>query len=161
MVTSSMEIGLAQAPLLIVQRKTFGPTPKPVTPLVGDEAVVIDPLPLINVHVPVLGAVGVLPASDVLVAGVQSDWSGPAFAVTAFTSKTVMLTWSDVGAPHGPLLMVHRRTTVPMPRPVTDVVGLAGFVIVPVPLMSDHVPVLGAEGVFPASVAVAALLQML
>lgn len=161
MVTSSVEIGLAQAPLLIVQRNTFGPTPKPVTPLVGEDGVVIEPLPLIKVHAPVLGAVGVLPASEVLVVGVQSDWSGPAFAVTAFTSNTVMVIWSDVGAPQGPLLMVHRRTTVPMPRPVTDVVGLAGFVIVPVPLMSDQVPVLGAVGVFPARMAVDALLQML
>ena len=161
MVTSSLEIGLAQAPLLIVQRKTFGPTPNPVTPLVGDDAVVIDPLPLMSVHVPVLGAVGVLPASEVLVVGVQSDWSGPALAVTAFTSNTVMVTWSDVGAPQGPLLIVQRRTTVPIPRPVTEVVGLVGFVIAPAPLMRDHTPVLGAVGVFAANTAVAALLQML
>lgn len=50
-----------QEPLLMVQINTFGPLPKPVTPLVGLEGVVILPAPLSNVHKPV-PTVGVFPA---------------------------------------------------------------------------------------------------
>ena len=68
---------------------------------------------------------------------------------------------SDVGAPHGPLLMVQRNVTVPMPRPVTVVVGLLGVVIVPVPFTTFQTPVLGDAGVLPASVAIGELLHTL
>jgi len=58
-VTSSKEA--VQGALLTVQRKTFAPMPRPVKPDVGDEGVVIVPLPLTSVQVPV-PAVAVLPA---------------------------------------------------------------------------------------------------
>ena len=51
----------------IVHRKTFAPTPSPVTPEVGLVGVVIVPAPLTNVHVPV-PTVAVLPASVAVVA---------------------------------------------------------------------------------------------
>ncbi len=54
----------------IVHSKTFGPTPNPVTPDVGEVGVVIVPAPLTNVHNPV-PTVGVLPANAAVVA--QTD----------------------------------------------------------------------------------------
>ena len=71
MVTSSVLIGFAQAPLLIVQRNTLTPTPNAVTALVGDAGVVIVPAPLTNIHEPVLSAVGMLPPNVVLLVGVH------------------------------------------------------------------------------------------
>lgn len=159
--TSSVLMGLAHAPLLIVQRKTFVPTVRPVIPLVGDPGVLIVPLPLTRLHTPVLGGVGLLPASEVIVVGVHNCWSGPAFAVAAFALYTVIVMLSVVGGPHGPLLMVQRKVTTPIPKPVTVVVGDPGVVMVAVPLTTDHVPVLGAVGVFPASVATGELLHAL
>lgn len=54
----------------MVHSKTFGPTPNPVTPEVGDAGVVIVPAPLTKVHNPV-PTVGVFPANDAVVA--QTD----------------------------------------------------------------------------------------
>jgi hypothetical protein len=54
-----------------------------------------------------------------------------------------------------PLLTVHLNTFAPIPKPVTDDVGLVALVIVPVPLTSVHVPV-PTVGVFPDKVAVPA-----
>ena len=159
--TSSVLIGFAHAPLLIVQRKMFVPIPSPVTPLVGDPGVLIVPLPLTRLQMPVLGGVGLFPASEVMVVGVHNCWSGPAFAVAAFALYTVMVTLSVVGGPQGPLLIVHCNVTVPMPRPVTVVVGEDGMVMVAVPLSTAHVPVLGVVGTLPASVAVGELLHTL
>jgi hypothetical protein len=90
-VTSFVLIGLAHGPLVIVQRNTFAPTPSAVTVVVGEEAVVIVPLPLINVHVPVEGAVGALPASVALFVGKHLLWSGPAFAIAAPALNTVIV----------------------------------------------------------------------
>lgn len=50
-----------QGGLEIVHSNTFGPTPNPVTPDVGDPGVVIVPVPLTSVQVPV-PVVGVFPA---------------------------------------------------------------------------------------------------
>ena len=66
--TSSCES--AQRPFNNVQRKVFGPTPKPVTPEVGLVGVVIVPVPLTRVQVPP-PVVGVLPAKVAVV--VQTD----------------------------------------------------------------------------------------
>ena len=54
-----------------------------------------------------------------------------------------MVTWSLVGAPHGPLSTVHWNTFAPMPRPVIVLVGEALLVIVPCPLTRVQVPVAG------------------
>ena len=82
-------------------------------------------------------------------------------AATAFASNTVMVIWSVLGAPHGPLLMDHCSMTVPGPRPVTPVLGDPGVVIVAVPLTTDQLPVVGASGVFAASVAMPGTLHTL
>ena len=89
--TSSWLTG-AQGPLLTVHRNTFTPTPRLLMAVVGEEGFWMLPWPLTRVHVPVPGAVIVLPAMVVLVVGVHSSWSGPAFAVGTFWSKTWMVT---------------------------------------------------------------------
>ena len=48
--------------------------------------------------------------------------------------------------------MVQQNVFAPAPKPVTPLVGLAGLVIVPIPLANDHSPVPDV-GVFPPSVA--------
>ena len=77
----------------------------------GEPGSAMVPVPLTRVHVPVAGKVGAFPARVVLVLGVHSCWSGPAFAVACAGSKTNRLTWSDVGAPQGPLSIVHCKVT--------------------------------------------------
>ena len=67
-VTWSLVRPFAQGPLLSVHWNTFAPTPKPVTPLFGDAAAEIFPLPLTNVQLPVAGEIGVFPASAAVVA---------------------------------------------------------------------------------------------
>src|SRR6266567_8861803 len=76
MVTSEVES--VQVPLWIVQRKTFAPNPRPVTPDVGLLGVVIVPVPLTSVHVPV-PTVGLLPARVAVLVS-QKAWSAPALA---------------------------------------------------------------------------------
>ena len=71
MVTSSEVIGFAQGPLLIVQRSTLVPWPRLFTAVKGFAALAKVALPLTTVHWPVAGKVGALPASVVLMVGVQ------------------------------------------------------------------------------------------
>jgi len=59
---------------------------------------------------------------------------------------------SEDGA-QGEFEIVHSKTFAPAPKFVIPDVGEDGFVIVPEPLMSVHVPV-PFVGVFPAKVAV-------
>jgi len=59
-------------PLLMVQRKIFSPTANPVTPLVGEVGLVIDPEPETKVHTPVAGNVGVFPPKVADVVGKQN-----------------------------------------------------------------------------------------
>ena len=75
-----------QGALLIVQRNTFAPTARFVTPLVGDPGVVTVAPPLITVHAPV-PTVAVLPARVAVVA--HTPWSVPAAAVVG-TPATVI-----------------------------------------------------------------------
>ena len=79
--TSSVVVGFAQAPLSTVQRKILSPTARPVICVVGLFGDTIVPDPLINVQVPVAGAITALPTRFVEVVGVQSSWSGPALAM--------------------------------------------------------------------------------
>lgn len=67
-VTTSDDDGHGE--LSIVQRNTLAPNPSPVTPDVGEEGVVIVPLPLTNVQVPV-PTVGTFPAKVVLLVEIQ------------------------------------------------------------------------------------------
>jgi hypothetical protein len=137
-----------QEPLLMVHWKTFAPTPNPVTPDVGEEGVVIVPVPETRVHKPV-PVVGVFPASVAVVP--QTVWFGPAFEVVG-AATPVMVTVEEEGG-QGALLMVHWKTLAPTPNPVTPEVGEVGVVIVPDPETNVQAPV-PVVGVFPARVAV-------
>ena len=141
-VTSSTDEG--QVPFAIVQRKTFAPTLKPVTPELGEFGDVTVPVPETSVHVPVPIA-GVFPAS--VAEDAQIVWSGPAAAVVGSGSR-VMITSSNEGG-HVPFEIVQRKMFAPMPRFMMFVVGNDGAVIVPVPEISVHVPV-PIDGAFPA-----------
>ena len=68
-------------------------------------------------------------------------------------SKTDILTRSCViPFGQGPLLTVQRNSLIPIGRPVICVVGLFGFVMVPPPDTSVHVPTAGAITLLPAMV---------
>ena len=87
-VTSSEDVG--HVPFDVVHVNTFAPTPNPVTPDVGEEGVVIVPVPDVNVQVPVPTA-GVLPAK-VAVPGVSHTvWSVPAFAAVGAASNVIVI----------------------------------------------------------------------
>ena len=66
----TLSVDEAQGRFATVQRNTFAPTAKPVTPEFGADGVVIVPVPLTKVQVPV-PAVGVLAAKVVLLAVIQ------------------------------------------------------------------------------------------
>jgi hypothetical protein len=144
----TVEVEGVHGGLLIVQVNTFGPTPNPVTPEVGEEGVVMVPVPLVSVHAPV-PAVGVFPASVAVVP--QTLCAGPAFDVVGV--ETPVIVTVEVEGVHGGLLIVQVNTFGPTPNPVKPEVGEDGVVMVPVPLVSVQVPV-PTVGVFPASVAV-------
>ena len=74
----------------------------------------------------------------------------PALAVVG-VPLTVIVT-SAVEAVQGELLIVHRNTLTPVPRPVTFVVADVEFVIVPLPLTKLQLPV-PVVGLLPVSVA--------
>jgi hypothetical protein len=146
MITSSVEG--AHVPFEIVHRNVFVPGLNPVTPDVGEEGVVTVPVPEIVIQIPV-PVTGVFPASVAVV--VQTDWSVPAAAVVGKFSRSIIM--SSVEGGHVPLEIVHRKVLVPTLKPVTPDVGEAGVVTVPVPEITDHIPV-PKTGVFAARVAV-------
>ena len=84
--TSSVDI--AQTPFVMVHLNVFAPTPKPVSPDVGVDGVVIVPVPVIKVHAPV-PINGVFPARDVL--SRQIVWSEPALAVVGTASSEIRI----------------------------------------------------------------------
>ena len=124
----------------------MAPIPNPVTELVGDDGLVIVPLPLNNVQEPVPD-VGVLPFNVVVFA--HNTWSVPALAVVG-DDKTVMTTVSIDGE-QGGLEIVHSKIFCPQPKPETAVVGLEALLNVQLPLTFDHAPV-PTVGVLAASV---------
>ena len=144
----TVEVDEAQGAFEIVHMNTFAPTPKPVTPDVGDDEVVIVPAPLTSVHVPV-PVTGALPANVAEL--LQSDWFGPALDVVG--AATPVMVTVEVDGEQGGLTMLHMNTFAPTPNPVTPDVGEEGVVIVPAPLTNVHVPV-PVVGAFPANVAV-------
>ena len=145
-ITSSVDI--AQTPFVIVQRKVFAPTPKPVIPEVGDDGVVIVPVPVINVHAPV-PIIGEFPAKVAVVE--QTVWSGPALDVVGTASLLIITSSVDIA--HTPFVIVQRNVFAPTPKPVMPEVGDVGVVIVPVPVINVQAPV-PIAGIFPARVAV-------
>ena len=100
MVTVLVDAG--QGALLMVHIKTFAPTPKPVTPDVGEEGLVIVPVPLTKVQRPVPIVAG-FPANVAVVPHIV--WLDPA-AATVGAATPVMVTVEDE-AVQGALEMVH------------------------------------------------------
>ena len=142
----TVEVEGEQGGFEIVHSKTFGPTPSPVKPDIGDVGVVIVPVPLTSVHNPVPTA-GMFPANVAVVE--QTVCAGPAIEVVAppvFINVIV-----SVLEGQGELSMVHINTFAPPPTPVIVVVGDPEDVIVPAPLIRVHVPVPTA-GALPAIV---------
>ena len=137
----------------MVQRITVvPPTVTPVTVVVAKLISVMEPGPLILVHVPVPG-VAALPARVNVVVLSQWFWSDPAAAAGALfnviSSKLL----------HSPFTMVQRSTRVdPTGTPVTVEVSEFADVMVPVPVTMVHVPVPGAAAL-PARVNVVELSQ--
>ena len=113
-------IAPAQGPLFIVQRNLFCPKERPETTALGVFTLENEPVPLITLHVPIAGAIGLFAARVVLLFGRHTVWSAPAFAAGEEGLKTVITT-SSVNVPQGPLLMVQRNRFTPMLRPVTVV----------------------------------------
>ncbi len=138
----------------MVQRNVaLAPIVNPVTPDVGEEAVVIVAAPLTTLQVPVPD-VGALPAR-VAVVTLQIFWSGPAEAVVPGAATSI--TTSSVELAHTPLAMVQRNVTAaPTVKPVNPEVAEVGVVMVAAPLTTDHTP-LPVVGVLPAKVAVVTL----
>ena len=153
MLTSSCVVGGVQGPLLIVQRKVFTPTERPLTVVLRWVALAKVPVPLTTVHRPVAGKVTALPARVALVVGWHSCWSGPALAAGCALLNTKTVTWSLVGGSQAPFTMVQRKVLAPMPNPLTAVVGLFAFANVPEPVTTVHVPTAGVTATFAARVA--------
>ena len=115
-------------PFEIVHWKTLFPEESPVTAEFGSFALAMFPLPEINVQAPLptTGAFAVNVA-EVL----QMLWSSPARAVVGF-SLTVMDTSSET-SPQVPPETVHRKTLVPIDKPVTEVAASFSSANMPVP----------------------------
>ncbi len=73
MLTRSLLPLVSQGPLSMVHMNTFSPTARLVTRVFGSLGSAMSPCPLIRVHVPKAGTMGVLPCRLVLVCGVQSS----------------------------------------------------------------------------------------
>jgi hypothetical protein len=145
--TSSL---LVQLPFVIVQRRAVVcPAVTPVTVVVGEDASVIAPAPLVIVHTPV-------PTRTVLPARVKVEvahcvWSVPAAATV--TAASLVRDTSSLLV-QLPFVIVQRRIVVcPAVTPVTVVVGEDGVVIAPAPLCIVHIPV-PTRAVLPARVKV-------
>jgi hypothetical protein len=103
-------VDAVQGELLMVQRNTYVVPAVPINVLVGLDGSVMDPPdPLTMLHEPV-PAVGVLPASVVLVTPHMADpvWSVPAFATVGLWVKLIVT--SSLEAVQGELVMVQRKT---------------------------------------------------
>lgn len=149
----SVVMPLAQGPLFTVHWNMFCPTPRPVMDVFGLLGLTMVPVPLTKVQVPTAGTMMELPAMVVVPLVVHKEMSGPAFAFGLPALKTRMRTRSFVSPfGHGPLLTDHRNSLIPTGKPVMVVVGLFGFVMVPPPLTSVHVPTAGAMTLLAAMV---------
>src|SRR6267143_4232438 len=108
-----VSLDAGQVALVIVQTRLFAPTDKPVTPEVGELAVVTVALPPMTVHAPVPTA-GVFPASVAVVA--QTSWSGPAFDVVGAASLVMMTVSLEAG--QVALEIVQTKLLAPTDKPV-------------------------------------------
>ena len=107
----------------------------PVTVAFGSLELVKFPVPEINDHVPdpTVGVFAVK-VEEVL----QMLWSSPARADVGFSS-TVMVTSSET-SPQVPPETVHRKTLVPIDKPVNEVVASFSSAKMPVPDTRLQVP---------------------
>lgn len=122
----------------MVHAKTFAPNPKPIIDVVGESEFVIVPLPDTIVQAPT-PTIALLAAIVVVLEEIQSVCVDPAFAKVG-VSFTIIATVEDEDA-QGEFEMVHAKTFVPNPKPVTPVFGKDGFIIVPLPETNVHIPV--------------------
>lgn len=141
MITSSVLEG--QAPFEMVHKNIFCPPAKFAVYVPGSLIFVNSPLPERILHVPI-------PVKGVLAFNVTEFklvvMSSPAFAIVGMSS-TQISTSSIEGGQVAPVI-VQRKIFEPILKPVTEVTGEVGLVIVPLPLMSVHNPV-PTIGVFP------------
>ena len=142
-----MSYDIGQAPLVMVHKKVFTPTPRPVIPEFGSPGVVTEPVPERTDHVPI-PTIGVFPFN--IEADEQIAVSFPASDGVA--NVLIVTTMVSVDGAHVPLEIVHTKVFTPTLTPVIVVVGKVGFVIVPTPetIVHKHVPTIG---VFPFNVA--------
>ena len=128
---------------------TFVPRPKPLTVVVAELELVNTAVPDTTLHVPV-PVVGVLAASVVLLVVIHNVCDGPALAklVAGSTWMVIVLEVDE----HVPTEVIfHCNTFIPKPRFVIVEFGDNELVIVPLPLITLHVPI-PVVGVLAASV---------
>lgn len=126
---------LIQTPFTVCQRNVFGPRPRPVTAVLYEFALPIEAGLERTAQVPGL-EVGEIAESIVEPVVIQTVWFGPALAIGGIAS-----TWIDIVLElplTQALLIDHRRTFSPTPRPVTILLGVVGATIVPVPTSIDQ-----------------------
>lgn len=149
----TLDIEGAQEPLLIVHSNTFVPVPKFVIVVVADEADVIVPVPETSVHIPV-PTTGTLPITVAVFAVIQIVWLGLAVAVVGAWSTCMLMV--DVLEPQAPFAIVHCKIFKPDANAVTLLVSSVGVVTVPLPAITDHVPI-PTRAVLPARTVVGEL----
>ena len=140
----------------MVHRNVLTPTPKFVTPLVGEVGVVTVPEPDTNDQIPVAGEIAAVAFMVCVLLGKHFTASDPAFAPGWLVLNMVTVTSSLGAMPpglHGPLLTVHLYTFAPTLIPVTTAVGLFEGVNVPDPEITVHWPVPGEVTALPLIVA--------
>ena len=142
---------LEQVPAdVMLHCRTFVPNDKFVTVEFGLVELVITAEPLITDQVPV-PVVGVFAAKVAFGLEIQTVWFGPAVAILVAGSTMIVIV--DVVLEQVPTLVIlHLKTFVPRPTPVTVVFGFVELVITAEPLITDHVPA-PVVGVFAAKVA--------
>ena len=139
-----------QTPFVTVQVKVFGPGCRLFTTLVAEvaELMVTPPPEVVQLPLPIAGESAITEAVSV-----QTVCEGATTAVLGKASRITCTFAVLVG--QVPLDTRHWKTVVPGPKPVIAVVAFPAEVIVPVPLISDQVPV-PRVGAIAASVAVGA-----
>ena len=128
---------LIQPPFAMVHCKIFTPNASPVTELLPKVGVVTVPLPARKDQVPI-PVTGIFPVKTVVGLLTHKVWFPPASAVVGKLSTLILMVEELV--PQPPPLIVHCKTLIPRPNPVTELVANVGVVMVPVPDITDHVP---------------------
>lgn len=135
--TFSVAVLVEQIPLLTLHCRLTEPIPRPVKPLVPSDGVLIPAEPESNDQVPT-PVVGMLPVSCVVGVVIQTNCVGPTVAVVGTPS-----TWIAIVEllEQPPLVSFHCKILVPTLRLVTEVLERLGAVSVPLPTITDQVPI--------------------